>query len=336
MPHRLLLRIVVLAGIVASCFASSTLATEPRNYETMTARLVVVLLETQSLAKWRVDDALGKKLLAEYIARLDPHKLYFLDSDWREFQKRESSLDDQLKAGDLSFVKLVGERLKTRTAEAHELTQRALQAKHDFTLDETWPFPFDGFAADRAQLAERWRLRIKGETLFERANNASLPEATRFLQGRYESAQGQLKAFGIDVLQGLYFETLCKICSPHDEYWSEALMETMRGSSLGRLTHSPRLRLTPDGDRVVIRDILPPHNDAKTLREIYGWHLIAVHAEPNKVCHMVGIQYYDPQRTSVWQQLRDATDVTLELQHPKTMQRKTITWPLVPINPYRW
>lgn len=325
-------RCVVLLTLLA-CRAAITAepATPPPDPEAQAAKVAAHLLETQGLVNWPVDDARAKLLLQRFIAHLDPHKLIFFRSDWVEFQEQEKVLDDQIKAKDLSFAKRVFERFHTRAAAAHELAIAALSPKHDWTTDEVWPFPYTDYAADKAALAERWRLRLKGEILFEKANDSSLESAVAFLRQRYETSDLHRRCLTEDYLQSTLIDQLCKACDPEHGYLGPD--ENLYFKSLRGPKYTLNLRLQAHQDRASIRPAVQYYviHQMPTLRladypNLFGWDLVAIR-DGGKTHHLVGVHNYEPwalQRVIV--AVGNSLEVTLELQHPQTMQRKSVAW----------
>lgn len=324
--------VLLLLGCTVA-IAAEPPATQP-DPEAQAAKVVALLLETQGVVRWPVDDARAKLLLHAFIAHLDPHKLIFWQSDWAEFQEQEKLLDDQIKAQDLSFVKRVFERFHSRAAVAHQLALQASEQKHDWTSDEAWPFAYTDYAADKAALAERWRLRLKGEILFEKANESSLESAVAFLRQRYETSDLHRRCLTEDYLQSTLIDQLCKTCDPRQLYLSPE--ETLIFND--RLLRGPKYRLNlllqAHQDRPSIRPTVNYYKIQKlpTLRladypDLYGWDLVAIRAPGGQTHHLVGIQNYEPwalQRAIV--AVGNSPEVILELQHPRTMLRKSVAW----------
>lgn len=306
-------------------------AAAPADLETQAAKIAAHSLETQGLIKWPVDDTRAKLLLHAFIAQLDPHKLVFLRSDWAEFQEHEKQLDEQIKAKDLSLVKRVFERFHTRAAAAHNLALAALAQKHDWTTDDVWPFPYADYAADKAALAERWRLRLKGEILFEKANDSSLDAALAFLRQRYETSDLHRRCLTENYLQSSLIDQLCKTCDPQQGYLGPE--ENLYFKSLRGPKYTLNLRLQAHQDRATIQPTVQYYviQRSPTLRladypNLFGWDLVAIR-DGGKTHHLVGIHNYEPwalQRAIV--AIGNSQEVILELQHPQTMQRKTFAW----------
>lgn len=326
-------------ALVACLFSASATGAEPAadkidNPEALAAKTVVRILETAPLVKSTIDDAQAKELLQSFIARLDPHKLIFLQSDWSEFQEHEKLLDDQLRAGDLSFVKRLYRRFHLRAGEGHRLAMRALEEKHDFTTDEVWPFPYADFARDNSALAERWRLRLKGEILFEKANESSLAEAQTFLRERYENSDLHRRCLTENYLESSLIDELCKFGGPWQGY--DGPDENLYFKSLRGPKYALNLRLWPlRQDRPCIRDMGLMQfttRQTPTLRNtdfptLIGWDVVALRTAAGKTHHLVGICQFEPWALQrVVTAVGDSRDVILELQHPATLQRTSVLW----------
>ena len=82
-----------------------------RSEDQETARVVVRLLEQLHIAHPQIDDAIAAKWCDNFIEELDPAKYYFLKADVEEFKKEASTLDDQIKEGNVEFAKKVLARI---------------------------------------------------------------------------------------------------------------------------------------------------------------------------------------------------------------------------------
>ena len=84
-------------------------------------RVLELVLKTLQESHYKnviIDDEFSKKIFSNYLDAVDPQKVYFLESDFLEFKKIETKLDDQIKNNDLSFFYLTYERVIKRMIEA--------------------------------------------------------------------------------------------------------------------------------------------------------------------------------------------------------------------------
>ena len=144
---------------------------EPRNYYGNIAKRLGDMLPKFHVLQRRLDDEMSKRAWTNLVTFYDFDHSVFLKSDLDRFALREKSLDDEIRAGDVSFgydvYNLYVERLRERIAFA---TNLLVKAEWDFSTNETYrirrkdaPWP-----ATRAEAEEHWRKRMKNEVLATR------------------------------------------------------------------------------------------------------------------------------------------------------------------------
>ncbi len=137
-----------------SCFA------EKGVFAPVTAiRTVVRELQHKHVTRATLDDKLSRKWFHAFLDRLDPQRMYFLESDLRTFRRYEETLDDSATAGGFQFPELVRERYRERLSEATRWVTQLLAVEPEFTVDERCPAVFETYATTRQALRERWRLK---------------------------------------------------------------------------------------------------------------------------------------------------------------------------------
>ena len=141
-------------------------APEPGQVEISVGRL----LEQNHYARRKLDDAMSKLQLKNYLEGLDYNHLYFTQKDVDQFTaKYATSLDDDILFGNtepaFTIYDLYKKRVEDRVAKVKEL----LKQKYDFKSDKmievnrqkaAWP-------KDEAAADQLWRDRIEGELLQE-------------------------------------------------------------------------------------------------------------------------------------------------------------------------
>ena len=114
-----------------------------------------------------IDDAFSKKVFKSYLKNIDGQKRYFLQSDFDEFKKYETRLDDDLKNGDISFFYLTYDRLKQRIKEAEGVTKVIFGKPIDLNSNESINTDYDNlsFVKNKTELQTRWKQIIVFSTL---------------------------------------------------------------------------------------------------------------------------------------------------------------------------
>ena len=83
-------------------------------------------LEKYHVTHRPLDDDLSAEWFAEFLDRLDPRRMYFLQSDLAHFQPFENRLDDLAKSADFQFAELVRAAYRQRAGDACEMAREIL------------------------------------------------------------------------------------------------------------------------------------------------------------------------------------------------------------------
>ena len=183
------------------------------------------------------------------------------------------------------------------------------------------------FTADNDALAERWRLRIKGEILFERGNDSTAAEAIAFLQARYDNCALHIRCLTEDCAQATYLHLLCRLDDEEQGYWSPAPLDAFRTivSLRGPKYMFPMSLGIARNGVTRLRSVrsfakMTPENCESWLdREVVAMR------SAGQTHHLVGVCKYE------FQSLQRALDaicktdeVILELKHPQTKERTSL------------
>ncbi len=152
-------------------------------------------------------------------SKIDPGKLYFIQSDIDEFKRHETELDDMLLRGDLSFPYKVYNRFTERVGQRLKLIDGLVDAKQDFAKKEYLDTDVakSTYATNDEELHERWRKRIKFDLLRERLGTKPLPEAEakQKVRERYRGFAKRMKQLDNYDLLELYLSSLAASLDPH-------------------------------------------------------------------------------------------------------------------------
>ena len=187
-----------------------------------TAQMVASMVSSRHINHPEIDDALSEKLMKRYIEIWDPQKLYFLQSDIDAFSVEKTSLDEKILKGDVEFATTVFERFKLRMGERASKIGVAIDAEHDFTVEEEMVKDPDdlAWAADESELDERWRKRVKFDLLLLKLDDTDLTEARKRLHTRYHTNQVFLDQTESHEVLELYLSSMTHCLDPHSSYMS--------------------------------------------------------------------------------------------------------------------
>jgi len=286
-------------------------------------------LEKEHYTRRKLDDRLSAEWLASFVTQLDPRRMYFLQSDLDEFNAFRHLLDDHAKTGDFQVPELVRSRYRERVAAATAAAGEFLDARHDFSADESLPDHFDAPARTLEELRERWRKLIKLELLIEKAYGRPLAEAQAHLRGRYTRIAKQARGLNDELLCETYLNALARLYDLRSEYWGPTHSADFASGLIRNYTLGLQLRAEMGHYR--IRGAGPALPGEKELA-LLGYELIAIKQNDGTITDFVEMHPAEVYRTvsSPLGPLRTDTQVTLELLEPVTLQRKSVSWNRLP------
>ncbi len=155
------------ASVAAALMASDA---QPRDYYGRIGQRVAGMLPRYHVLQKQLDDEISRRAWTNLVTYFDFDHSVFLKGDLDRLAERELTIDDELKAGDVSFgydiYRLYCERLKERIDFATNLLAKG---EWDFSVDETYrvkrkdaPWP-----QTREEAEEHWRKRMKNEMLMQ-------------------------------------------------------------------------------------------------------------------------------------------------------------------------
>ena len=208
-------------------------------------RGIVERFTTLHYAQEPLNDELSKRIFQIYLDSLDSGHYYFLESDVKEFRARESSLDDMLRRGDITWAMDVFTRFLTRLSQRQATLESFLEDEFDFEKDGQWridrkdePYPKN---EDEAE--EPWRLKIKFDLLTLKLAGNTAQEAKDRLLKRIRSVWKDYSQYTDDDVIALYLTALTRAYDPHSTYMAA---EDLRNFDIS-------IKLSLDGIGAVLR-----------------------------------------------------------------------------------
>ena len=192
-----------------------------------------------------LNDELSKRIFQLYLDSLDSGHYYFLESDVKEFRAKETSLDDMLRRGDVTWAMDVFTRFLTRLSQRQAMLESFLEDEFDFEKDGQWridrkdePYPKNG---DEAK--ETWRLKTKFDLLTLKLAGNTDQEAKDRLLKRIRSIWKDYSQYTDDDVIALYLNALTRAYDPHSTYMAA---EDLRNFDIS-------IKLSLDGIGAVLR-----------------------------------------------------------------------------------
>ena len=225
-------KIILAAAAVVVALAAFG-AVKPRNYYGNIAQRLGDTLPKCHVLQQRFDDEMSRRAWTNLVTFYDFDHSVFLKSDLDRLAAREMTIDDEIKAGDVSFgfdvYNLYVARLHERVLYA---TNLLATADWDFSVDETYrikrkdaPWP-----KTKADAEDHWRRRLKNEVLVMKINH-DLDKSTNRLDAaadlikKYRQYVTVLTEPDEEAVLQHYLSAICRAYDPHTDYMSPASKE---------------------------------------------------------------------------------------------------------------
>ncbi len=204
------------------------------------------------------DDKFSEELFKNYLEVIDPVKRYFYESDYKDFEKYKLTIDDQLKATDITFFNVVHERMLKRIVEVKEIYKEVLSEPFDYSTEENFDTDYEniGFVKNRKEMKDRWKQQLKFSTLsnyddlYTQEKQAKEKDPSYVMKSEQqiekEARESTLKSINvyfndsIDDLQredwfALYVNTIVEEFDPHTYYLAPRSKEDFDQRMSGKL-----------------------------------------------------------------------------------------------------
>lgn len=192
--------------------------------------LITGYLSTYHYKKVPFSDALSAEVLKRYVETLDPNRSYFLQQDLEAFSVHRDRLDEALREGEIGPAFEVFKVFRRRLDERMTYAQALLRQPFDFDVEEDhvidrskapWP-------ANRAELDELWRKRVKNDVLELRVAGKDPSEITKTLTDRYTGLVQQTYQLNADDVFDIFINAYAWSIEPHTAYFSPRSSEDFR------------------------------------------------------------------------------------------------------------
>lgn len=256
-PSRAAVTLMLVLGVFVSATIFAQFADAKSDDET-TAKLVTKMIVQFHISQGEIDDEISGKMYDRFIEQLDNRKMYFTKADMEKLAASRASLDDQIKAGNVQFAydvfDLYKKRVLARMAYAKTLID---PKKHDFSVNETLVVDEDAIAwsASEADMAERWRKRVKADILSLKLDDESDEKIRDRLTKRYNGIARAVKQMEKHEILELYLSALTHAFDPHSAYMSPQTVEDFEIMMRNRLQGIGATLGTEDG-YTIVRDIV--------------------------------------------------------------------------------
>lgn len=193
---------------------------QPLPVQSETTVLVKELLTRYHYRPVELDDTQSAKIFDTYLKRLDPERLFFLQSDIDQFSKSRLELDDAILKRDLTVPFAIfnrnSQRIFERISEARKLLAQGFDfsSKEEIQLDRSeapWP-------ANEEEARDLWRKRVKNDWLRLKLAGKSDSAIRETLDKRYENTLKRLTRYKSSDAFEIFMDSFSASVEPHTDY----------------------------------------------------------------------------------------------------------------------
>lgn len=219
--------------VLTRAVAETTVVRKAAKLDRDVAKVVAKLIQDYHYNRPTVDDALSQLLYEEYFLRLDPNRYFFIAQDLEDFSSKKYILDDLLILGNIEFAFDVYERFLQRIRERVDYVRASIKTDYDFDKNESMVVDRSelAWAADKAELDEIWRKRLKNQLLVEKFlidDEEEEAEENSFDEEKLTPEENVVKRYenylkffndndSADILE-YYLSSMLHVFDPHSSY----------------------------------------------------------------------------------------------------------------------
>ncbi|MFV0442402.1 MAG: carboxy terminal-processing peptidase [Planctomycetaceae bacterium] len=316
---------VFLALVVVTVTCVQQLSSAER-IDSATAKLISQMVPRFHINRPPIDDAASTALLDNYLKSLDPLHLYFLQSNVDQFHTHQTTLDDELRAGNVQFGYQVHNVFKERVHAQLARVQQLIDAEYDFTGNDAKAADYTKlpWAATQEELDDRWRKAIELELLAAKIDDEDLTKLREDIHKRYRNFQRIIdQREDLDVLE-IYLTSLTTCFDPHSSYMSPQSWEDFE-IDLKLSLDGIGASLQSDDGYVIVRDLVPggaAARDGRLQRDDKITGVAQIDSKTGQMTEVVDV--YEMKLTHVVRMIRGerGTKVVLRVQPKGSTENK--------------
>ncbi len=210
------------------------------------------------------NDDISRRTLHNLIRYIDPGKYYFYKKDIETFSAFDGKLDELIEEGKFNIIFDIFSLYKKRFNDTMQLMDELLKLDYDFNQDETIIIDSDkvDYAADAADMRERWRKNIKLQLLNYLGAVKNISEAKEKLKNKYRLNKKRIDEIDNDRMISIFINSFSTALDPHSNYLSQEEHEDFMISTKLKLEGIGVLLRSDDGF-VLVESIIPGGAAAK-------------------------------------------------------------------------
>ena len=250
---------------------------KPDDQQSLAVRQVVALIESYNYKQIKINDSISSLILDRYIKALDPSKYYFLESDIKEFEKSRTSLDDDLRNGDLSVPFYIFNVYLKRYNERINYSIAQIKGKYDYNQNDSYTYDREkmNWVSSSTALDDIWKKRVKYELVNLKITGADQAKNIETLTKRYENLKSQAAKFNNQDVFQILMDSFTEAVDPHTNYFNPRNAEAFN-QEMSRSLEGIGATLQIDNEVTKIVSIVPGSPAFKSKQLNAGDRIVAV------------------------------------------------------------
>jgi carboxyl-terminal processing protease len=218
--------VVVMAAFVATTIVAQSLA-DVKSEDQATAENVTKLVEKYHISQKKIDENISQKMFDQFLKQLDSSKRFFTKSDVDKLRAFRPKIGVLAKEGNVQFAYDTFELYRNRVRERMKLAHELIDARHDFTIDESMIIDSDqlDWTDSQKEIDERWRKRIKADILALKLEKEPMDKIKDRLHKRYRNVERSIRQMEKHEIFEMYLSSLTHAYDPHSSYMSPQTVE---------------------------------------------------------------------------------------------------------------
>lgn len=195
---------------------------QPDEQQSIVCKTIAEMITNYNYKKVELNDSISELIFNRYIKALDENHNYFLASDLKNFEGFKTTLDDDIKDGNLNNAFLIFNTFKKRYEDRIKYSLSQLNNNFDFTKKEDFVYDRDNlpWITSAAEMNELWVKRVKYDLLNLKLASPDMAKNKQTLKKRYENLLSQSnKLSSQDVFQA-FMDALTNTIDPHTNYFN--------------------------------------------------------------------------------------------------------------------
>lgn len=241
-----------------------------------------------------LNDDYSSKILDAYLKILDPSKLYFTQADIDTFETYRTKIDDLLLQRDAEVAFEIFKLFRKRVSERNALIHKYINTDFDFNLNEDFNLDRDSYrwATTKAEITEKWRQRIKNDTLQQLMGKTEIDEVRKNLRRRYDRQRDVIFQLKAEEVFEWFMNAFTQEHGPHTTYMSHTTAENF-DISMSLSLQGIGAALNSEDDYTVISRIITGGPAEKSNKLKAEDKIVAVGQDGEEMVDVVGWRLMD-------------------------------------------